>query len=61
MTRRSRKAPLTDPRRAGLEDVERETADEAEILRYIDVPDKAPARPPRAKKTATRKRKRKKA
>lgn len=61
MAKRSRKAPLTDPRLAGLEAVEQETADEAEILRDIDASDTAPARPAGPKKIAAPKRKRKKA
>jgi hypothetical protein len=60
VTKRRRKAPLTDPRRAGLEAVEQETADEAEILRDIDASDNAPAPPAGAKKTSARNRKRKK-
>lgn len=60
MARRSRKAPLTDPRRAGLEAVEHETADEAQILRDIDASDDAQARPARPKKAVASKRKRKK-
>jgi len=60
VARRRREAPLTDPRLAGLEAVEQETADEAEILRDIDASDTAAPRPVDAKKTATRRRKRKK-
>lgn len=36
MTKRSRKAPLTDPADDALEVVEEATAEEAEILRDID-------------------------
>ena len=60
MTRRGRKAQLSDPRRGGLEAVEQETADEAEILRDIDASNAASARPKGSKKTAARKRKRRK-
>ncbi len=60
MAKHSRKAPLTDPRRAGLEAVEHETADEAQILRDIDASDRGQVRTARPKKTAGAKRKRKK-
>ncbi len=60
MARRSHKAPLTDPRLAGLHAVERETAEEAQILRDIDASNKAPAGSARAKKVATRRQESKK-
>jgi len=60
VAKRSRKAPLSDPRRAALESVEQETADEAQILREIDASNKAAARAAGAKKAAKLKRKRKK-
>jgi hypothetical protein len=49
---------MTDPRRAGLEAVEQESADEAQILRDIDASDKD--RGAGVKNTAARRRNRKK-
>jgi hypothetical protein len=52
MAKRPRKAPLTDPSSDALNETERATSDEAEILREIEQSDRAPAAAKRGNRKA---------
>jgi len=57
MAKRKRKAPPTDPDRAGLETVTQADADEARILLEIEESDKGPAAGGKGRKSAAPRRK----
>lgn len=58
MAKRKRKAPPTDPDRAGLETVTQADADEARILRELEASDREATTDERRRKGAAAKRKR---